>query len=426
VRFQINVYDSEIIELLNKLVAITGHEPWARKFAALKEQLKDNPFLRDWQLEHHGVELRFHDLLVEQERTGTFPVQVQDDSHYELYGLAAGIVRIYERLSSAGQTRLRGMLLDGLKPDNTLLALQNEVTTAVHLVSRGFDVEMNDLERGSGVDFIARRDGLEIEVECKMFTGDLGRKLHRRKVLALHKHLAETVVKEYRSTQKGELIRITLPDRLHCTRAQLDGIKATVTYALNGDRSFSASPHCEVQVVEFDVATSPFSVQPAHLTREAIAEFVQAQLGRDNKEMMILFSPGKQAVVTLVESAKPDQVLKGVYRQLREAAMKQFTKTRPGILSVQFQDLSAEDIVAIGRADTTDRNRATGLQLMTSHFLNSPNRGHIHTVAYRSHGKLVVHDEGGGQKSHRAQGISYFIRNPHNPFYDDPRSRAFA
>lgn len=243
---------------------------------------------------------------------------------------------------------------------------------------------------------------------------------------SLHKYLAETVIQEYRSAQKGRLIRITLPDRLHCTPTQLGGIKSTLADALSGDRSFSASQHCEVEVVEFDVAASPFNVGPEHLTREAISEFVLARLGRDNKEMMILFSPGKQAIVALVESAKADQVLKGVYRQLREAAMKQFTKTRPGILSVQFQDLSAEDIAAIGKADATDRNKATGLQLMTSHFLNSPNRVHILTVAYRSHGNLVEHDEGGGQKSHRAQGIGYFVRNPHNPFYDDPRSRAFA
>ncbi len=113
--------------------------------------------------------------------THQFPVHVRDHRHYKLYGFV--VVRIYEQLSLTGQKRLRGMQRDGLQPHNNLLSLQHEILTAVHLMGRGYDVEMNDLENGSGVDFIASLRGLELEIECKMFTGDIGRQIHRRKAL---------------------------------------------------------------------------------------------------------------------------------------------------------------------------------------------------------------------------------------------------
>lgn len=425
VRFKIDVHDTEIVGLLNELISITGHAPWARKFLSLSQQLKQNPFLAEFALEHHGIELKFQDLLFQQERDGIFPVKVQDPSHYELYGFASGFVRIYRELSKQGKTRLKGMLLDGLKPDNSLLALHHEIITAVHLIGRGYELQMNDLERGHGVDFVARRNGLELEVECKMFSGDLGRKLHRRKVLAMHNYLAETVAKTYRSASTGKLVRITLPDRLHCTADQLAGIKETVKSALLGS-AIARSDFCDVEVVDFNISDSPFTQTPDSLGRQEIEAFVAKKVNRFNKEMMILFSPCERAVIVIAESAKPDEVLKGAYRQLRESAGKQFTKSRPGILVVQFQDLSADDMESIARSDSTDRQTATGLQLMTSHFLNAPHRSHIHTVLYRSHGKLLTQDESSGQSSIRESGIAYVIRNPNNPFHDDPRSRAFS
>ena len=422
-RFTVDVMDHDVTELVNKFIAITGTEPWSRKFTALRRQLQDNRFLHDWQAEHFGVELKLRQLIEEQERTGQFPVDVRDHLHYKLYGFVAGVVRIYEQLSLTGQKRLQGMLRDGLQPDNNLLSLQHEIATAVHLMGRGYDVEMNDLENGSGVDFIARLRGLELEIECKMFTGDIGRQIHRRKALDLHKHLSVTLQRAYGTAAKSLLIRITIPARLTCSPLQLKGIDTTVSVALEAGTSAAKSEHCEVQVIEFDVADSPFSVSTPN--EEAIRTFVEAKLNRINKELMYIFSPGKRALVALVESARPDTVLKGVYRQLREASKGQFTRSRPGILSIQFQDLTADEMENIAMSDTAERPKATGLQVMTSDFLASENRRHIHTVSYRSHGRLMAQDRAVANTIQET-GLCYVIRNPLSPYHDDPRARVFG
>ena len=425
ITFPVDVMDYDVLNLVTRFLAITGTEPWSRKRAALRRQLQENEYLRDWQAEYFGIELKLLELLEEQQRTGQFPIHVRDHMHYKLYGFVAGIVRIHERLSSRGQNRLRGMLRDGLQPDNNLLSLQHEVLTAVHLVSRGYLIVLNDLEGNGGVDFIALRDGLEVEVECKMFTGDIGRQIHRRKALDLQKRLSEALKIIYNRAEAGISLRITLPARLTCRPEQIRGVTAAVTDAMESPTSRVKTPHCEVEVVRFEIADSPFTVSDPRAVMKAVPSFVEKQLGRTNRELMVMFAPGKRAIVVLVESAKSDEVLKGVYRQLREAAKGQFTKCRPGILSVQFQDLTAEQMESIAKANTTDAQGATGLQLMTTYFLSKVNRAHIHTVSYRSHG-ILVSQESSGANTIQEGGLAYFVRNPLNSFYADQRVRAFA
>jgi hypothetical protein len=421
-RFEIDVNDFDVVSLLNRLIAITGREPWGRKFASLQHQLNENAFLRDYQIERHGLELSLRDLLSEQVQTGVFPLAVRNQHQYRLYAFSASIVRIYEKLSPAGRMRMRGMLIDGLKPDNNLLSLQHEITTAVHLVSLGFDVEFNDMENGSGVDFIGRRDDLELEVECKMFTGDLGRQIHKRKVLVLHHHLSGTIDRIYQSAQTGILIRVTIPDRLTCKPDQLEEITRTVSRGVLSGTTVTRTPACEVEVLDFPIHSSPFEVDsPPEVSREAVESFIEARLGRTNQNLMIFFSPRKRAVVVLIESAKADEVLKGIYRQLREACKGQFTKTRPGHLAVQFQDLTAEQMEGLARDGASADGKPIGLQAMTTALLQSANRCYIHSVAYRSHGTMLRPQ--GQPHALMEQGIGSFTRNPSNPHYDGPRLR---
>jgi hypothetical protein len=425
-KLNIDVHDREIISLLERLVAITGPEPWVRKLRALEHQAGENPFLRKWQLERNCIELTFGQMLASRDAQGRFPVAIQNQMQYELYGFAAGVVRIYEQLTPRGRARVHGMLRDGLQPDNNLLPFQHEIVTAVHLVSRGYDVQMNDLENGSGVDYIASKDGLELEVECKVFTGDLGRKIHRGKVLMLHRYVADVVQDVFKRATKGLLVRVEVPDRLTCQPRQLGAIKRTLSEALLSGDAVVRNLECEVTVFDFEIGASPFVARSFEETDQAaIRDFAHKRLGKANRELMVLFSPGKRAVVLQVQSAGHDETLKGAHRQLREAAKGQFTKTRPGILSVQFQELSAEQLLDIAKSDTTNRANATGLQIMTSDFLNSPNRQHIHAVVYRSQGSLTESQAAQG-RSVRGEGPAYYIRNPGNAHYNDPRCMAFA
>lgn len=422
-RFSVDVHDTDVAELMNGLVHITGIEPWKRRFAWLHRELNENHFMEDWLRERCSIEWTMNDVLRNPSLMPQRPFRIENIAQYELVGFAAGTVRCYERLSEVGKRRLRGVLLDGLKEDKGLLSIQHEITTAVHLMSRGFDVEFHDMERGGGVDYIARKDGVEIEVECKMFSADLGRKIHRRRSAALYKALESALTQTYNNALVGLIVTIAIPDRLTPAPQQHRGIEGTVKTALLSGNAFTQTEYCSVRVSDFPIDSSPFNKAPEQLSRKEINQFVRERTGRSNSTLIIMFSPRRRAVILLLESEKPDDVLNGMRHQLREAAKGQFSKTRPAVLAVQLHDLTADQLGELARSDSSWRGNANSLQIMTSDFLQSPSRAHIHTVVYRSHGALSDQKQDGTK---RAEGIAYIIKNGFHPQRNDPRYSAFS
>lgn len=420
-----SLFTHELPGLLERFLSITGPEIWNKRFQWLVNEILANRFMEEWLREHHGIALELDAFITGIQRTGEFPSQLRNKDEYNLFAFVAGVVSIHDHLSPSGKARLKGMLLDGLKTDKGLLPLHHEITTGMHLMGRGYDVECHDLERGGGVDYIARKDGIEIEVECKMFTGDLGRKIHRRRCLNLYKTLFPIVQRVATSATRGIGIRITLPSHLTPNLRQHAGIAETLSQGIVGGNKLTRTEYCEVEVKDFLIAESPFTAShPRELKREDVEALAQKLFGNSNPNLMIYFSPKTKAVVAYVESRERDEVLKGMDRQLRESSKGQFTGTRPGILAVQLEDLSSDQMHNLAKSDSTEYESATGLQVMTSWLLSKPNRSHIHSVAYRSHGTLLFgkRPEDGLMES----GIAYVIKNPNNLYYNDERCKVFT
>lgn len=216
---------------------------------------------------------------------------------------------------------------------------------------------------------------------------------------------------------------VTIPDRLTPSPEQLNGIEKTLRSGLLNGNSLTQSDYCDVRVLDFSIENSPFNRHPQEISRKEIQHFVSEHMGHLNSTLMILFSPGQRAVILSLESQKSDDVLKGMRYQLREAAKGQFTKTRPAILAVQLHDLTADQFADIAQSDSPWRGNATGLQLMTSDFLQSSSRAHIHSVVYRSHGMLGDDHQHGIKK---ADGLAYLIKNGFHPLHNDPRYSVFS
>lgn len=422
-RFSVEIRDTEVVQLLQALRNITGSEAWVRRFEWLRRELSENPLMGDWLRERCAIELAMQEVLSSSPLVPNQPLELHTRAQYELVAFAAGTVRCYEHLSEGGRRRLRGVLLDGLKEDKGLLSVQHEITTAVHLMSRGFNVEFQDMEHGRGVDFIARKDNVEIEIECKMFSADLGRKIHRRRSATLCKALADVLAKTYNSATKGLIVAVTIPDRLTPAHDQHREIEKAVRTGLLRGEALTQTEHCTVRIWDFPIKDSPFNKAPEKLSKDEIDRFVKTRTGRSNANLMILFSPGQRAVILSVVSEKADEVLAGMRRQLREAVKGQFSRTRPAMLAVQLHALTADQLVSLAQSDSTSRAAATGLQIMTSDLLQRPSSAHIHTIVYRSHVMINNNDLDGTTSG---AGPSYLIKNRNHPLYGDLRYGIFG
>ena len=109
--------------------------------------------------------------------------------YFELYSFAHILTDIYFRLSHRGQLRVRGYIRDGLRPagrpfPRLLMSLRLPPTFG-HL-----DLMLNlPYEGRSQFDFLSRKENIELEVDCKIASADIGRKIHQRQTLELWRRL---------------------------------------------------------------------------------------------------------------------------------------------------------------------------------------------------------------------------------------------
>ena len=87
-------------------------------------------------------------------------------------------------------------------------------------MQRGFDVEFTDLEQRERFDLLASKPGMEIEIDCKSVSGDIGRSIHGRRFRDFVGQLNRSVG-ELARHGGGSLIHITIPDNLHGDTRQL-------------------------------------------------------------------------------------------------------------------------------------------------------------------------------------------------------------
>lgn len=343
-----------------------------------------------------------------------------DHGLYQLAAFSTGVMSLHDQLSTGGRKRLTGQLFDGLKSDSGLLSLQLEVSTITHLVRAGYDVQANDLENGRGFDFLASKDGLDVEVECKLVSADIGRKIHRRHSAKLLHALTPALEQAFGTGIRGLVVQITLPGRLTVAPAQHEAIVRAVRVGLLAGTA--DEPACTVRLHDFQMEASLFAARRgAQQHVKEVRDLVARLTGRRNSTLMMMVSQGERALVVSLESAQPDAVLDGIRRQLRDAAEGQLTGERPGCLVAELHDLDDSQMLSLITSESPQREGATGLQIMTSDLLQADSRRHVHSVVYRA--RTGVDD---GQNFVQGKGYAYVVKNEWHPLASDARSSLFG
>jgi len=422
--FVTDAVPAEIPATMRRLISIPGWPAWKRRLAWLNVQVNSNSMMPFFIDERFGMELAFKNARSHFQRTGRYPWPPDTADLQRLYSTAAMLIRIAPRLSERGQRSLQGMLLDALKAEYGLQPLAFEMKAAAHLMSRGFDVEFNDLENGDPTfDFLATKDGMEIEVECKHHSGDIGRQIHLKRVHQLGKHVLPIMSGVIDSSAGGKLVHVVLPGRLGGDAEQHMAVANAVSDKLQGTSSTAGDMISKVSIQEFQMEESPFwRFHPDHLTRDHIDEFLEQRFGLANKASMILCKPKSGAIVTVVESEKPDTVLDGIYQQLRKASRRQFSGGRPAILWCHLADLTGDQLKSLAQ----DQENINGVEAVAHKLITR--RPHLHTVAFSAPGDVRTSQgifESTLETSVQEIGPVYPIRSTKHPQADDARCLLF-
>jgi hypothetical protein len=411
------IHKDEVASLFQKLFEIAPYGLWRRRLSELDNKEKQNPFLSSFFDSRYSIERTFQYAYRYYRATGRYPdVTIGGERIFDLYSFAAGIVRVYEQLTEIGRARLRGCLRDGLTDDKGLAPLALEMGAAIHLSVAGFDVEFVDMEERGRFDLLASKDGLEIEIECKTASGDVGRRIHRHRALDLFHRLAPAMSARL-DVAHGEAFQVVLPDRLHGAEEIFNNIVAAANDAIKNGTNVGLDGVVRITVEKFDVSEGPF-LQPQAPTQMELQQFVDRKFGQQFGTAMSIHRPHEAAIIVALKSEQSDKVVEGVYRALKHSAKKQFTRTKPASLIVRLTDL----------ADTDLRQLATepvnGLAAIATRLQRSEDRQHMISVGFVAPtGVLTPNDLGAGATVLRGNGMVLGFQNPNHPLAADPRTK---
>jgi hypothetical protein len=364
-RFSTEMFEYDIPRALSWIGSQIGNRVEKRVKEFEKEERR-NPLLGRYYRDTFALEFPLAHAWRLYRKTGSLP---KSDEYSIAYGFAGTTQRIYEALSPSGQTRLRGCLKDGAKGEYGFRPLAYEMNIAAHLVWKGYDVECVDLEgrEKKRFDFLARKDGIEFEIECKTTSPDKGRKIHRKQFNQLSYELLP-ITKKLVDAGGGHVIRLTIPDRLETNKKLLAELQSIVASSVSGATELSKVGRAEYKALNMDHWPEP------HESESATREFLNNLFGTGNRHVLWHLRPEQGFVAIGVESEKPD-AMPDALAQDAKAAADQCTGNRPALITIQLVDITPDELAIL-------RQTSSGIQFVAHQVFKNDKRSHVDSVVF--------------------------------------------
>ena len=332
---------SDIVSLavyLPRFLAIVGEVRWFKRAQQLDTEQRSSPFLWKIVRDYHWLEMAISYQSDVLSKEGHILQEIADPLDFAALRFVAGVVEVHARLSERGRCQLEGRLRDGLKAESGLAPLYLEIDLALRILSEGCDVDFPDMEGTATHDLEFNRGGFVGEVECKSLSADAGRRIHRKDFYRFMEALAPALI-DFGKHDRQEFLVITLGDRLSPDVSKQSRLRRA-TIDMLGDKAPSNYSHREFRMER-------------RLYSECLGDTLTNDPGAFYAACVKAFGPTPHIAGGLAEtggyfvvmrSEREDNTSKPLLEAMRKAAS-QLTRQRAGFIAVQFQDITAADLM---------------------------------------------------------------------------------
>jgi hypothetical protein len=419
------IHLTRIPALFRRFAQEVGESLWRRVAADCRQEMKGNSFLRDYFAREYAVVFqldRISDLMKRYGKLSTSQEELRT-----LYPAAAFLAQVLSLIDSWTPTnaeRLRRRVQGALKNPADLRGLGLEFSVATHFAHRGWTVQWPETlgVAGETFDHLVEMKGVPpLEVECKSIGEDKGRRIQRREVLdfykLLHPHLKTTT----RGLSRGLSAVVTLPSRLPSAHRDREGLAKALGQSIFRGVSCVLPDGTDIRIAEFDaglLGLAPHDKQP-HELRQAIDGVTSTR----NCQAVLVGTDVGGALVMVVQSAKDDHFLKATFDTLSDAASRQLTSRRAGMLVAAFDGLGGEQLHDVAMDDQNSQSPPSALQLGASRFLSATSREFVVGLAFFSRSGLQPVEDG---LVDATSGTAYYFPKRKSPLWNDRYSGLFA
>lgn len=345
-----------------------------KRYLAIAEEIERNSFIRESLKEHFEIEIGLFNLLLHLNDNKDPHLDTSRESQ-RAFHFAVSFLLTYQRIPVSQREALLRRLDGYLKDDQGLAPLEHELATAQHLENAGFSVTPGEFS-GLQCDWLARKDNVEFEIECKHVSKERGRRIPVRAFA----RFAGQIIQMIPAAMSDQAVLISAKFHFkdgieHRPKFTAEIAQAWLSSHLRNEQtSHFGDVTWETSVIEFPVTETGNLETKLHW----IQSIARKNQNREDPTAAIALLD-KCAVIIEAISKRKDDLLLSTEKQLHDSAKRQFTKTRPAVLYVRFAGLSQSGLTEIA---SRDRNRPTSLAIMASRILKK--RLHLHTISFPS------------------------------------------
>lgn len=412
---------ADIPAVYRRFASVVGEKHWRHRVGQIKAAIKGNRFLADYYHRENAIAFAL-------ERCGTLI-----DHFGRLPDDPAATRILYPAISFAGQVlsmmdvatpleaeRLRKRVEGALNKPDAMRGYLLELGTATHFARRGHKLQWPEMVELGTFDLLVTdlaENGLEIE--CKSISEDKGRSVHRYEALVFHSLLLPELAAIRKTLRVGLSVVMTVPGRLPTRHADRVALAKRVKQQINSGHSATLDDGTAIRITEFDLSRLGEVVRDHR--PEVVRLVIESVTGTKNREGMLLGADAGGAVAFVVQSAVEDDFMDATFGTLSDAAKRQLTHTRPGILITGFDGLDGEQLLSLAGQDRDANQPPTALALKVSKFLSSDHRDWVVGVGFLSRSALLPVTDGMVDSG----GTAYYFPKPASPFWHDDLSGLF-
>lgn len=412
---------ADIPAVYRRFAEVVGEKHWRHRVGQIKAAIKGNRLLANHYHQENAIAFAL-------ERCGALIAhfgRLPDDPAttrvlYPAISFAGQVLSMMDLATPLEADRLRKRVEGALNKPDAMRGYLLELGTATHFARRGHKLQWPEMVGLGTFDLLVTDladNGLEIE--CKSISEDKGRSVHRYEALVFHSLLLPELAAIRKTLKVGLSIVLTVPGRLPTRHADRVVLAKRVKQQINMAQSATLDDGTAIRISEFDLARLGDVVKD-HRTK-VVRPVIESVTGTQNREGILLGSDAGGALAFVVQSAVEDDFMDATFDTLSDAAKRQLTRTRPGILIAGFDGLDGEQLLSIAGQDRDAIQPPTALALKVSRFLSADHRDYVVGVGFLSQSALLPVTDGMVDSG----GTAYYFPKPESPFWHDDLSRLF-
>lgn len=402
---------TQIPHIYSEFADLVGDNHWRKHAQKIQAEIKGFPFLSRHLTNENEITLQLEGLRKLQERYGiarNWPEVGQQ--FYSAVAFAVQVISITKSLNHKMQKSLIRRVHGALKNPDDMRGMRLELSMATHFAHRGQKIVWPEMSDEGNFDLLLPDMGGDgLEIECKSISGDRGFAVTTREALTFFQHVSKQLQPMVKALQAGVGVVVTVPDRLPTMDQDRKALAAGVVQQVIAAQSTVLPNGANISTVEFDAKR--LSGLPDGMLETAVRSALDEATGTRNRHTMAIAGEAGGVIAVALQSNRDDTVLQSVFNVLGDAAKRQLTGRRAGILIAGLHGFGDEQLLSLASQDNNLNEQPTALALQVSKFLSSPARSHLVGAGFISRGAIRPVAAG----VINAGGLTYHFPCPQSP-----------